>query len=301
VNPELGVALSLASMLCFAVNILISRYAIARMPVESGFFIVLGVNILVGGTLFLAELWLRTTPFVFHWKESLYFAAGGVVGAFLGRRLLFDTVRLIGPARTSVFHSCAPVPTLVFAWILLGETLGWYELALMAVVLVGLWITHPAQKDASFSRADRATLRRGAIVGLLTITGFGASNALRGYAIRAWDEAIFGALLGASAALVMQTLVTRDWPDILRSFRKAPRSALLLYAAGGLATLGGAFFLIRASRHIEIALAALVTHTTPLVIFPYSVIVLRNGEGLTRRTFAGVALVLAGITLLAFR
>lgn len=300
-NYELGVALSLASMLCFATNILISRYAMARMPVDSGFFIVLGVNVLAGGALFLAELGLRESAFTFRPREALYFATGGVVGAYMGRRMLFETVRRLGPARTSVFHSCAPVPTLLFAWLIVGETLGLYELVLMAIVLVGLWITQPPGGDASVSRADRASLRLGALLGILTITGFGASNAIRGFAMRSWNEALFGALLGAAAALLMQALVTRDWPRILRGFREAPRAGWLLYAAGGVATLGGAYFLISATRHMEIALAALITHTTPIVIFPFSVFVLKNGEGLTQRTFAGVALVLAGITLLAFR
>lgn len=297
----MGVTFALLSMLCFASNILISRYAMARMNVDSGFFIVLGTNIVAGLVLFGAELMLRTTPFVFQWKESGLFIVGGTIGAFLGRRLLFDTVRLLGPARTSVFHSCAPVPTLVFAWVLVGETLGWYELALMAVVMAGLWITHPPQKDDTVSRADRATLRRGMVFGLLTITGFGASNALRGLAMRSWNEAIFGALLGGTAAFLMQALITRDWRRVAEDFRKGGRAGVLLYVASGLATMGGAILIITAMNYMEIALATLVTHTTPLVVFPVSLILYRNREGLTLRTVAGVVLVLLGIALLALR
>jgi len=297
----MGVVLAFASMLCFGTNILITRYAMARLAVDSGFFLVLATNIVGGLLLFAAELAVRTTPFVFRGKEAAWFAAGGVVGAFLGRRLLFDAVRLLGPARTSVFHSCAPVPTLLFAWLLVGETLGWYELALMAIVMAGLWITQPPQRDATVSSADRATLRRGALFGLLTITGFGASNAIRGLAMRSWDEAIFGAVLGAAAAFVMQAATTRDWRRVARELRAAPPAGLLLYVASGVATLGGAIFLISATLHMEIALAALITHTTPLLIFPVSVILYKNREGLTPRTFAGVGLVLAGIALLALR
>jgi drug/metabolite transporter (DMT)-like permease len=297
----MGVTLSLASMLCFATNILLSRYALTRMHVESGFFIVLTVNVCVGAVLFGFEFAARNSTFVFRWKETLMFAAAGVVGAFLGRRLLFDAVRLLGPARTSVFHSCAPVPAVIFAWLLVGETLGPYELALMAVVLAGLWITHPPVAEQPVSRTDRAALRRGALLGLLTIVGFGASNVIRGYAMRLWHEAIFGALVGAAAAFVMQVATTRDWPRVMRGFREAPRSGYLLYAAGGVATMGGAIFLIHAMVHIEIALAVLVTHTTPLVVFPFSLIVLGNREGLKPRTFVGVGLVLTGIALLALR
>ena len=297
----MGVTLSLASMLCFGTNILLTRYAMARMPVDSGFFVVLGVNVVAGLLLFGAQLELRAAPFVFQWKEAGYFAIGGVMGAFLGRRLLYEAVRLLGPARTSVFHSGVPVPTLLFAWILVGETLGWYELVLMALVLAGLWITQPPQRDPSLSRTDRAALRRGAFLGLLTIIGFGASNGIRGLAMRSWDEAIFGALLGAASAFVMQTVTTRDWPRIVRGWREAPSSGYLLYTASGIASMGGAIFLISAMLHMEIALAVLITHTTPLLIFPVSLFLYKNREGLTGRTLVGVGLVLFGILLLALR
>jgi drug/metabolite transporter (DMT)-like permease len=53
--------------------------------------------------------------------------------------------------------------------------------------------------------------------------------------------------------------------------------------------------------HMEIALVVLVVHTTPLVIFPVSVFVLKNREELNPRTLVGAFLVLAGIALLAIR
>ena len=297
----MGFWLALGSMLCFASNIMISRYAVSRMHVDSGFFIVLGVNIVFATLLFWIEIALRASPFAFRWKEAGLFAAGGVVGAFLGRRLLFDAVRLLGPARASVFHSTAPVPTLFFAWLLVGETLRPYDLALMAVVLTGLWITQPAGKRNAPADADRAALRRGALLGILTVTGFGASNALRGLAMRTWEEAVFGALLGAAAAFLMQIVTTRDWPRVAAGFRNATRGGYALYIASGVATVCGAILLIQATHSMEIALAALITHTTPVAIFPISLLVLRNREGLTLRTLLGVALVLLGIALLALR
>jgi drug/metabolite transporter (DMT)-like permease len=56
-----------------------------------------------------------------------------------------------------------------------------------------------------------------------------------------------------------------------------------------------------AMTQLEIGLAVLVVHTTPLVIFPVSVFVLGSREELMPRTIFGALLVLVGIALLAFR
>ncbi|MDA8110011.1 MAG: hypothetical protein M0015_15480 [Betaproteobacteria bacterium] len=37
----MGIALALDSMLCFAANIVATRYALARMPIELGFLVML--------------------------------------------------------------------------------------------------------------------------------------------------------------------------------------------------------------------------------------------------------------------
>ena len=116
----MGITLSLLSMLCFGSNILLSRPAMGRMSIELGFFIVLAVNILFAGSVFAVELFLRETPFVWHWREAGLFALGGTVGTFLGRRFMFDMVRILGPARSSVVHSSAPAFTLLLAWLLIG-------------------------------------------------------------------------------------------------------------------------------------------------------------------------------------
>jgi len=195
----MGVTYALLAMTFFAANIIITRYALVRMPVEAGFFIVLATNILFPTVLFAVELGLRTMAPVWDWRGVGMFAFGGVIGTFLGRRMLFDTVRLLGPSRASVFHSTAPA----FA---------------------------------------------------LAAAGFGVGDVLRGIAMREWNEAILGAIVSALAM-----------------------------------------------NHIEIALAVLVIHTTPPVIFPVSVFILKNREELTPRTLLGALPVLSGIALLALR
>lgn len=295
----MGVAYSLLAMLAFATNIVVTRFAVARMPVEAGFFIVLATNVLFPAVLFGAELAVREAPYGWNWTGAWMFAVGGVVGTFLGRRFLFDTVKLLGPSRASVFHSTAPAFALIAAWLLAGEVLGPYEIALMAVVWVGLWLTQPRSGSVHALAPDVA--RKGFIAGLLTVAGFGFGNVIRGIAMRNWEEAALGTVIASVAALACQVVVTRNWPRIGAQLSAADRKAVLLYIGCGVFTSLGSIFISLAMTKIEIALAVLVVHTTPLVIFPVSVFLLKNREELTPRTVAGALIVLAGIALLLLR
>ena len=295
----MGVSYALLAMIAFAVNIIITRYAVARLPVEAGFFIVLGTNVLFPAAIFAAELGLRAEPWSWHWKGAGLFAIGGVIGTFLGRRFLFDTVKLLGPSRASVFHSTAPAFALVAAWLLAGEILGGYELALMAVVWLGLWLTQP--RAGSLHSVTPDVLKKGLAAGLLTVAGFGFGNVLRGLAMREWHEAALGTVIASLAAFACQIVVTRNWPKIVAQLRGAERRAILLYTGCGVFTSLGSIFVSIAMTRIEIALAVLVVHTTPLVIFPVSVFLMKNREELNARTVLGASLVLAGIAFLALR
>jgi drug/metabolite transporter (DMT)-like permease len=294
-----GVAYSLLAMLSFATNIVITRYAVARLPVEAGFFIVLATNVLFPAAIFAVELGVRAEPCSWHWKGAGLFAIGGVIGTFLGRRFLFDTVKLLGPSRASVFHSTSPAFALLAAWLLAGEVLGAYEIGLMVVVWIGLWLTQP--RGGSLQAVTPDLLKKGLAAGLLTVAGFGFGNVLRGLAMREWHEAALGTVIASLAAFACQVVVTRDWPKIAAQLRGADRSAILLYTGCGVFTSLGSIFISIAMTKIEIALAVLVVHTTPLVIFPVSVWILKNREELAPRTVTGALVVLAGIALLLLR
>ena len=295
----MGIAYALLAMLAFATNIVITRYAVARLPVEAGFFIVLATNVLFPAAIFAGELAVREAPYAWNWTGAWMFAVGGVIGTFLGRRFLFDAVKLLGPSRASVFHSTSPAFALLAAWLLAGELLGAYEIALMALVWLGLWLTQP--RAGSTHALAPELLRKGFIAGLLTVAGFGFGNVIRGLAMREWHEAALGTVLASLAAFACQVAVTRNWPKIVALLRGADRHAALLYTGCGVFTSLGSIFISLAMTKIEIALAVLVVHTTPLVIFPVSVWLLKNREELNARTVLGASLVLAGIALLALR
>ncbi len=289
-------------MMSFASNMLLTRFAVTRMPLESGFLLVLGTNIVFPAAMYAAELAVRLQPYSWSWKGAGFFALSGIIGTFLGRRALFDTVSLLGASRASIFHSSSPAFALFGAWLLAGEGLGRYEIALVAVVWIGLWLTQPPPgTSAGLVRVSPEVLRKGIIAGLAATAGFAFGNVMRGLAMHSWAEAALGTMISALAAFVLQVAVTRDWGMITAQFRAAPRSGMALYVACGLATSFGSMFSALAMTKLEIGLTVLVVHSTPLVVFPVSVLVLKQREAISGRTLTGAVLVLAGIAALALR
>jgi drug/metabolite transporter (DMT)-like permease len=298
----MGIVFALLSMLCFAGNIFITRAAMSRMGVNTGFPVVLVVNIAFAALVFGIERAFSTAPFSLQWKAVGLFSLSGVVGIYMGRRMLFEAVHVLGPARASVLHTASPVVTLIAAWFLVDEHLGLYEILLMALVIAGLLAAQLQHlRPAPGMLADRAAFRQAILLSLMTVVGFGLGNAIRGLAIREWNEAAMGAVLGSSAALLCQLATGSTIGAIFDGLRKGEKKAIGLYVASGVATVSGTMFGAMAMHRVEIAIATVVTYTTPLVVFPISVFLLKNREALSARTAVGACMVLVGIALLALR
>lgn len=294
-----GALFAFLSMCCYAANIMIARVATSRAPVDLGFVVLLAANIAFAGTIFAVELTTRDTPFVLDWHGVFWFGLSGFFGIYLGRRTLLDAVKLLGPARASVLHTASPVSTLVAAWLIVGERLGPYELGLMTLVICGLWFTQP--RTAGSSATGDALLRKGLLLGAITVICFGIGNAVRGVAVRLWDEPAFGAVIGSAVPLALVLAANPRWRDTWQRICASDHRGLALYALGGFITVTGTMLGSLAMTRIEISVAMTISYTTPLIVFPVSVLFLGNREAISGRTVIGALLVLTGVVLLTFR
>lgn len=87
----------------------------------------------------------------------------------------------------------------------------------------------------------------------------------------------------------------------LEALRRADRRGLAYYAGTGATTIIAQSLTIAAMAYAPVAIVALITLCTPLLVFPASYLILRNEEGITGRTLAGAALALAGIVAIVLR
>lgn len=318
-----GEALALVALLLFSCNIILTKVASARLAMNAGFLVAVTMNIVFSALLLVVELAWRGRPLQWDWIGVLLYALAGAFATYLGRWFFFESIARLGPARASIFQVSSPLFTVIIAWIALGDTLSAAGVGAIVLTLIGLVIVSasPAEllrfavrgalpareKDAAAGRSEveggrwQALLRSGLLLGMTSSAAYAIGNVLRGAGSRRWDEPVLGALIGAVTAIALQLALTRGNAQTWRLLRGANRSGILLFAVGGAMTITAQMCLISAMGHIAIAVVALITLCTPILVVPMSYFFLKNQEGITARTVVGGVLVLAGIAALALR
>lgn len=303
----MGEGLALLALLLFSTNVLVVKVASPRLGQDVGFLLALGSNVVFAALLFGAERLVRDEPFVVEWDAFAAFAIGGLFTAYLGRRLFFRSVQTVGPSRASALQITNPVFAAVIGWVLLGESLGVAGVVFVLLVIGGLYLTSqvPARIPVPVGTGDIAPLvpeparlglpRREIVLALVGALSYAIGNVIRSSAVRDWDQAVFGGLLGACCAMVVYLVVHTDLRRLAQRLRSAPRSGLWLWALSGVLTISAQIALIASTRTIPVAVGVVVAAAIPLFVVPVSVVLFRNTEGVTTRTVAGIALIFGGV------
>jgi drug/metabolite transporter (DMT)-like permease len=303
-----GEALALLSLLLFSTNVLVVKIASPRLGQDVGFLLGLGSNVVFASLLFAGELLVRPDPFVVEWGPFAMFAVGGLFTAYLGRRLFFRTVQTIGPSRASALQITNPVFAALIGWVFLGESLGAAGVVFVLLVIGGLFLTSqaPAQNAApvpagtggiapAATPVSTALPRAEIALGLTGAVSYAIGNVIRSSAVRHWDHAVFGGLLGAFCATLVYLVVHTDLRRLAQRLRSAPRSGLWLWGLSGVLTISAQISLIASTRTIPVAVGVVVAAAIPLIVVPASVVLFSNTEGVTVRTVAGIVLIFGGV------
>ena len=296
-----GYALAGAALLLFSVSVMLTRAATQRVELSTGVLVALLVNVLVGGVLFAADLLFRANAFAPEPRPLLLFFAAGVFTSFLGRWFFYSTVVRLGPARASTYHVSSPLFTAVLGWMFAGEVLSPAAVAAMVATTFGLWLVGTARRRGASAERGERVARSGVALGLGSALGYAIGNVLRGVAIDRWHEPLAGALAGAVAGFALQLAFATWSGGALEALRRADRRGLAYYAGTGATTILAQSLTIAAMAYAPVAIVALITLCTPLLLFPASYLILRNEEGITGRTIAGAALAFAGIVAIVLR
>ena len=309
----MGELLAVSALVMFSSNIVLTKVASARMSVSLGFLVAVTVNVLFAFLLVAAQLALRQAPLRLDISALLLFFIAGFFSTYLGRWFLYDSVVKIGPSRASAFQTSNPAFTALIAWFFLGERLGAVDIAAMATILVGLYLTSRRPPERGFKATVQPLAQDGPqnVLGhrrtfpipdlgvLLALSGalaYAVSNILRGAAIDEWNEPLIGALAGAIAGLVSYVAVGSGARRFLRSVGDLDRKGVYLYAVSGVLTICAQACMIAAMWCLPVSIAIVITLSTPILVIPAGYFLLKNREGITLWTVLGSAAVLAGVS-----
>lgn len=316
----MGELLALSALLLFSTNILLTQVASARVNTNVGFSVSVSVNVLLSLFLVGVQFFILSATVTWNSYGFLLFLIAGVFSTYLGRWLFYDSIAKLGSAKASTFQASNPLFTAIIAWIFLGEGLDVSGILALTLAVLGLFLVsyvpgvfstkevlhyvtgswQGSRISGEGARSERplgALLRSGVLLGILSAGSYALGNILRGAAIQAWNEPVVGAFIGATLGLVLHVLTSGSASGLWHRVCKADPIGLWLYAATGVLTITAQIFVIASMWYIPISITALITMSTPLVVTPLSYLLLNEQEGRSLRTWAGIALVLCGISL----
>jgi drug/metabolite transporter (DMT)-like permease len=303
----MGALFAVAALTLFSVNIILTKVAAARLNLDLGFLVSVAVNVLFAALVCGVQLAWREDSVAWQSRGFVLFLLAGAFSTYLGRWFFLESVVRFGPSRASLFQITSPLFTAVFAWAFLNESLRPFELAGMVLALGGLLLVVPGTPGVAPAAAPqgeggaRPLLQSVWVLGIGSSIAYSLGNIFRGSAIRNWDEALLGALLGASAGLVLHAGFSRDKRQLAGKLRRADRRGVLLFACSGVLTISAQTCLIVSLKYIPVSVAGLITLCTPLLVFPMSYLLFRNSEKITPLTLLGALLTFAGVALIVAR
>ena len=222
------------------------------------------------------------------------FALAGMVHFFLGWTTLNLSQARIGAARTSPLLSTTPLFGLLFAAALASQVPGGPAIAGVALTIVGAYLV------ADPGGGRRAPLSDSSFA-LATACAWSGSAVLTLEGLEELDSPLLGVTVGMLAAATAYGALLALSPGPVRLFAGS-RDALLLKLIAGLvvalATWGRWVALDDATVAVVLALNLL---SVPVVLIVAPIISGRHVEVVTRKIWAGAALVIAGSLLLIIR
>lgn len=304
-DVALGGALALLSMLTYGACMVLVSVGMRKMRSEPGSLLAAAAGVPAG--LLVSALQLafgEVRPGITAWAV-LAFALAGIFSTYLGRWLVFKSIELIGPSGSAALQSTSPLLTALFAWVFLGETVGWMGmrgivLAILGLVSMSLGLHRRAAGNAPAGGGPRPanTMLWGTLLfGVASAAAYSGSHIARGFAVRIWNEPLLGTSIGAAAGLLALLVASRNKLPVYRREILANRKGAALFAGIGVLQFIAQSLVIASMRYIPVSVAALISMCTPLVVMPVSYFLLRNQERLNRVMVLGILITLSGAAM----
>jgi drug/metabolite transporter (DMT)-like permease len=285
-----GKELALVTALCFGLNPVTLKLGFARQG-RADVAVVVGLAIAIPIYLALLPFWGGLHIDQLTIPAVAGFVLGGLFGGGIGRRWMYTAIDKLGAAPATAIKNSAPVITTILAVLLLGESVSVIQVAAIASIVFGITLV-------TWKRGQG--IKQLAAAGILAAVGSAISYGIRPlfleYGLDAANIPLTGALIGAIAAFIYATALTR-LSDIRGAADVRSPALWLFLASGTLQAIGFLAFTVGLSSN-EVTVVYPVTASAPIFTLGFTALLLRGQETLTWRIVLGVVLVVIGVVAL---
>lgn len=245
---SIGIIFAIVAMLCWGFGDFLIQKSLRKIGDWETLFIIAGFGCII------------LLPFVWNDFPSLLLPGSGktiLVGAsvalFIAALLEFEALRR---GKLSVIEPTwsLEIPSAVlFSYLILGEKLGAFQLVIIGVLIVGLFLV--SYRGTVFSK--KFFLERGVVLSIVAAICMGMANFFVGWGARATDPLMvnfvisFFSLFGAGIVILFKGKFTQMFRDI----KDSPKSLLVMSLFDNMAWIAFAFAMTLAPIGIAAALS----------------------------------------------
>lgn len=245
--------------------------------------------------------------------QWLWMGLSGIIGLGIGDFALFSAFVLIGPRKSLLLMSIAPIVSVIFSYLLLEEVLGLWAIIGIAVTLVGIIIVilEREVRGIQTNEADRkneSVEKRnmlGISLGVIGAVGQGLGLVFAKYGIFNAADNISNPLDSLSATLMRMLvgaifvwLVITFWgklPEIRKGIED--RQGVKLTSAGAfIGPFLGVWFSMVAVSYTQVGIAMTLMSLMPVMVIP--VVWVLNKEKTNWRGIAGAVVAVIGVAII---
>jgi drug/metabolite transporter (DMT)-like permease len=224
----------------------------------------------------------------------VYLLSSVMLGIGIGDTLFLNSLARIGLSRALSISNVHPLFSCILALFLLHERLSWLVVGGIILTVTGIGLVSSRPNEAPTSQASWLNLG----LPLLAALCWAASMTILRIGIQEIDNIVANTVRMPGAALLLTVLALRRG-NVRQIGRYGWRSLGTVILASLIGTCAGSLFFLSSLQQIEVAKAATLASTSPLLALPLSALFL--GEKITVKTIFGTILSIAGIWLILSR
>lgn len=231
-------------------------------------------------------------PFRWGWL-----AASSVIGLVLGDAFLFQAYVLIGPRLAMLMMSTVPIISVLFGWLLFGETIASVELAGVVLAVAGVaWVVTEVRGDPSL--ADRSNYNKGLLYGLLGALGQVLNLVTARYALVDDFSAISATVIRILIAMIILWGLALVRGQFLGTFDKWRDRRVLgaIIAGSAFGPFLGIWLSLIAVQNARLGIASTLMALPPILLIPVEYLVYRRK--ISRRGIVGTVVAMVGVAML---